>query len=87
MSADTKKTVQSPEHKAASDLSKKGFTAVIAKGVLTITCPVIERVSTSGKTVLVANGKKQMAYKSDKYGDQIANISCNGYFYNPEFEG
>lgn len=81
----TATVTQTPEHKAASDASKKAMTAVIKNGVLTITCPVIERVSTKGKTVLVANAKKQLAYKSDKYGDQIINVACNSYFYNPNF--
>ena len=83
----TATATQTPEHKAASDASKKAFTAVIKNGVLTITCPVIERVSTKGKTVLIANAKKQLAFKSEKYGDQIINVSCNGYFYNPDFTG
>ena len=77
--------VQSPEHKAASDASKKAFTAKIKDGVLTITCPVIERVSTKGKTVLVANGKKQLAFISKDHGEQIINVNCNAYFYNPDF--
>ncbi len=74
--------VQSPEHKAASDASKKGFTAKIDKGVLTITCPVIERESSTGKTIIVANGKKQM-----QFGDEIVNVSCNAYYYNENFVG
>lgn len=87
MSPIATKVVQSPEHKAASDASKKAFTVAIKNGVLTITCPIIERVSTKGKTILVANAKKQMAFKSDKYGDQIINVNCNAYFYNPDFDG
>ncbi len=87
MSAATATATQSPEHKAASDASKKAMTVSVKNGVMTITCPVIERVSTSGKTVIVANAKKQLAYKSGKHGDQIANVQCNAYFYNPDFVG
>ncbi len=83
----TVKKIQSPEHKAASDASKKGVTVKIKDGLATITCPVIERESSTGKTIIVANAKKQVAYKSDKYGDQIVNGSLNLYFYNPEFVG
>jgi len=79
--------VQSPEHKAASTASKKAFTATIKDGVLTMTCPVIERESSTGKTIIVANGKKQIAYKSKSHGEQIVNASMNAYFYNPEFVG
>jgi len=79
--------VQSPEHKAASAASKKAFTVKVEKGIMTMTCPVIERVSTKGKTILVANGKKQFAYTSDKHGQQIVNASMNAYFYNPDFVG
>ena len=82
----TKVQTQSPEHKAASDASKKAFTVKIKDGMATITCPVIERESSTGKTIIVANAKKQLAYKSDKYGDQIVNGSCNLYFYNPNSE-
>lgn len=78
-------TPQTVEHKAASDASKKAFTATVKGGILTITVPVIERVSSTGKTVIIGNGKKQFAYKSDKYGDQIVNAQCNAYFYNPDF--
>lgn len=74
--------VQSPEHKAASDASKKAFTAKIDKGVLTVTCPVIERESSTGKTIIVANGKKQIQYK-----DEIINVQLNAYFYNSNFDG
>lgn len=73
-------TKQSPEHKAASDASKKAFTAKIDKGILTVTCPVIERESSTGKTIIVANGKKQI-----QYGDEIVNVQVNAYFYNPNF--
>lgn len=79
--------VQSPEHKAASTASKKAFTAVVKDGILTVTCPVIERESSTGKTIIVANGKKQLAYKSKDHGDQIVNVQVNGYFYNPDFVG
>ena len=72
------KIVQSPEHKAASDASKKAFTAKIKDGVLTVTCPVIERESTTGKTIIVANGKKQIQYGDD----EIVNVQVNAYFYN-----
>lgn len=85
MSTATATQTQSPEHKAASDASKKAFTCTIKNGVMTITCPVIERVSTSEKTVIIANAKKQLAFKSDKYGDQIVNVQCNAYFYNPDY--
>jgi len=81
------KVPQTAEHKAASDASKKAFTAVVKNGILTITVPVIERVSSTGKTVIVANGKKQLAYKSGDHGDQIVNVQCNAYFYNPDFVG
>ena len=81
----TATVVQSPEHKAASEASRKAFTAVVKDGVLTVTCPVIERESTTGKTIIVANAKKQLAYKSKKHGDQIVNVQVNGYFYNPDF--
>lgn len=74
------KVQQSPEHKAASDASKKAFTAKIKDGVLTITCPVIERESSTGKTIIVANAKKQMQYK-----DEIVNVQVNAYFYNPDY--
>ena len=67
---------QTAEHKAASDASKKAFTAKIEKGVLTITCPVIERESSTGKTIIVANGSKQIAY-----GDEVVKVSCNAYRY------
>ena len=77
--------VQSPEHKAASQASKKAFTAAVKNGVLTITCPVIERESSTGKTIIVANAKKQMAVQSAKHGEQIVNVSCNAYYYNPDF--
>jgi len=87
MATSTATKVQSPEHKAASTASKKAFTATIKNGVLTITCPVIERLSQSEKTIIVANGKRQMAIKSDKFGEQIVNVSCNAYFYNSEFVG
>ncbi len=76
--------VQSPEHKAASDASKKAFTIRVEKGIMTITCPVIERESTTGKTIIVANGKKQFAYVSKEHGDQIVNAQINAYFYNPD---
>ena len=76
--------VQSPEHKAASDASKKAFKAVIKDGILTITCPVIERESSTGKTIIVANGKKQMAFESES-GTEIVNVSCNAYYYNENF--
>lgn len=72
--------VQSPEHKAASVASRKAFTAKIKDGILTISCPVIERESSTGKTIIVANGKKQVPYK-----DTILSVSCNAYFYNPNF--
>ncbi len=78
----TVKKVQTPEHKAASNASKKAFTAKIEKGIMTVTCPVIERVSSTGKTIIVANGKKQLAHN-----DEIVNVSLNAYFYNPEFVG
>lgn len=78
-------TPQTAEHKAASDASKKAFTVKVEKGIMTITCPVIERVSSTEKTVIIGNGKKQLAYKSEKYGDQIVNVQCNAYFYNPDF--
>ncbi len=78
-------TVQSPEHKAASDASKKAFTAVVKNGVLTITVPVIERVSSTEKTIIIGNGKKQLAYRSDKHGDQVLSVQCNAYFYNPDY--
>ncbi len=71
---------QSPEHKAASDASKKALTAKIDKGVLTVTCPVIERKSSTGKTIIVANGKKQI-----QYGDEIVNVQVNAYFYNADY--
>ncbi len=80
MSAATATKVQSPEHKAASAASKKAFTAKIDKGVLTVTCPVIERESTTGKTIIVANGKKQI-----QYGDEIVNVQVNAYFYNANY--
>ena len=73
---------QTPEHKAASDASRKAFTAKIDKGVLTITCPVIERESSTGKTIIIANGKKQVPYK-----DTIMSVSCNAYVYNPDSVG
>ncbi len=76
---------QTPEHKAASEASKKAFTAVIKNGVLTITVPIIERLSSTEKTVIIGNAKKQLAYKSDKYGDQIVSVACNAYFYNPDY--
>ncbi len=79
----TATVTQSPEHKAASDASKKAFTVKVEKGIMTITCPVIERESSTGKTVIVANGKKQFAFKSNDHGDQIVNVQCNAYFYNP----
>lgn len=79
------KPVYSEEHKAASAESKKKFTAEIKNGLLVITCPIIERESGSKKTILVANGKKQLAYKSKDHGEQIINVNCNGYFYNPDF--
>ena len=85
--ATTATKVQSPEHKAASDASKKALTAKIEKGMLTVTCPVIERVSSTGKTIIVANGKKQLAIKSAEHGDQIMNVQVNAYFYNPDFDG
>ena len=72
--------VQSPEHKAASAASKKAFTAVVKNGILTVTCPVIERKSTTGKTIIVANGKKQI-----QYGDEIVNVQVNAYFYNADY--
>ncbi len=75
------KIVQSPEHKAASDASKKAFTAKIKDGVLTVTCPVIERESTTGKTIIVANGKKQIQYGDD----EIVNVQVNAYFYNASY--
>ena len=78
----TVKKVQTPEHKAASDASKKAFTVKIEKGIMTVTCPVIERESSTGKTIIIANGKKQFAYN-----DEIVNVSLNAYFYNPEFVG
>ncbi len=81
------KIVQSPEHKAASEASRKAFTATVKDGVMTITCPIIERESSTGKTVIIANAKKQIAYKSKDHGEQIVNVSCNAYFYNPDFEG
>lgn len=81
------KVEYSAEHKAASAASKKGFTAGIKNGILTITCPVIERVSGSEKTIIAANGKKQLAFKSADHNDQILNVSCNAYFYNPDFAG
>ena len=87
MGATTATVVQSPEHKAASVASKKAFTAVVKNGVLTVTCPVIERESTTGKTIIVANGKKQIAFASTNHGDQIVNVQINGYFYNPDFVG
>ena len=87
MATATATKIQSPEHKAASEASKKAFTAVIKNGVMTITVPVIERISSTEKTVIVANGKKQLAIKSDKYGDQIVNVTANAYFYNPDFDG
>ncbi len=80
MSTATAVKVQSPEHKAASDASKKAFTAKIKDGVLTVTCPVIERESTTGKTIIVANGKKQVAY-----GDEILNVQVNAYYYNADY--
>ncbi|KKL79899.1 hypothetical protein LCGC14_2010220 [marine sediment metagenome] len=85
MSAATATVVRSPEHKAASDASKKAFTIKVEKGIMTITCPVIERESTTGKTIIVANGKKQFAYVSKDHGDQIVNAQINAYFYNPDF--
>ncbi len=78
MATATATKVQSPEHKAASDASKKAFTAKIKDGVLTVTCPVIERESTTGKTIIVANGKKQIQYGDD----EIVNVQVNAYFYN-----
>ena len=81
----TATVTQSPEHKAASDASKKAMTVSVKNGIMTITCPVIERISTKGKTILVANGKKQLAYKSKDHGDQIVNAAINDYFYNPDF--
>lgn len=78
--AATATKVRSPEHKAASDASKKAFTAKIDKGVLTVTCPVIERESSTGKTIIVANGKKQI-----QYGDEIVNVQVNAYFYNADY--
>ncbi len=87
MGTATATKIQSPEHKAASAASKKAFTATIKNRVLTITCPVIERESSTTKTIIVANGKKQMAIKSVEHGEQIVNVSCNAYFYNPEFVG
>lgn len=77
--------VQSPEHKAASQASKKAFTATVKNGILTITCPVIERESSTGKTIIIANAKKQMAFKSADGEEQIVNVSCNAYFYNSNF--
>ena len=77
--------VRSPEHIAASDASKKAFTIRVEKGVMTITCPVIERESITGKTIIVANGKKQFAYVSKEHGDQIVNAQINAYFYNPDY--
>ncbi len=85
--ATTTKSAQSPEHKAASEASRKAFTVTVKDGIMTITCPVIERESSTGKTVIVANAKKQIAYKSEDYDEQIVNVSCNAYFYNPDFEG
>ncbi len=85
MGTATATKVQTAEHKAASVASKKAFTAVVKNGVLTVTCPVIERESSTGKTIIVANGKKQLAYKSKSHGDQIVNVQINGYFYNPDF--
>ena len=83
--AATATVTQSPEHKAASNASKKAFTASVKNGVLTITVPVIERVSSTGKTVIIGNGKKQLAYVSKEHGDQIVNVQCNAYFYNPDY--
>lgn len=74
-------TKQSLEHKAASEASKKAFTAKIKDGVLTVTCPVIERESTTGKTIIVANGKKQIQYGDD----EIVNVQVNAYFYNADY--
>ena len=78
--ATKQKKVQSPEHKAASDASKKAFTVKIDKGVMIVTCPVIERESSTGKTIIVANGKKQIAYN-----DEIINVSLNSYYYNENY--
>ena len=72
--------VQSPEHKAASAASKKAITAVVKGGILTVTCPVIERESSTGKTIIIANGAKQMVYKDD-----VAKVSLNAYVYNPDY--
>jgi len=80
MATATATKVQSPEHKAASDASKKAFTAKIKDGVLTVTCPVIERESSTGKTIIVANGKKQI-----QYGDEIVNVQINSYYYNVNY--
>ena len=71
---------QSPEHKAASAASKKAMTAVVKNGVLTVTCPVIERESSTRKTIIIANGSKQMVYKDD-----VAKVSLNAYVYNPDY--
>lgn len=70
------KKIQSPEHKAASDQSKKGFEVKIEGKFLITKTPIIERESTSGKTMIVANCSKMVPY-----GEHVMKVQTNSYYY------
>lgn len=47
---------------------------------LVITMDINERVSASGKTVLIASDTVKAAYK-----DQVLTVAANAYFKNPQY--